>query len=1235
MILFRLLKFPLIPVPVATKSPSIANYKIIKQGRKGVYHIVRENGTDRVYISFGAMLTDISRDDLTELYRIVMKKHGMNEPEDEFEKVLWEYLKNMFEEPLSTDSIEFDSQPWTCTFLVAKGLTTPELMANWKITSEVQVKEYILVDLDLFKLAIGLQKANQIQDFGPTSRLKMFLGTGYSLKNEKQSKTQKNRERNWKEREKPRPRMENLNDTKVKQLRSGNGTEFKNYSLEAFSTRTMLNSTSLLKKFWGEVVNVACYTQNRSIVVKRHRKTYFEVFRGRAPDISYFHVFCCPVHIHNHRDHLGKFKEKADDGFFLGCSSVAKAFRFFNIMRQEMEETFHVTFSEDDEAISQTSTEGDAINFNEVNSFPDDEFPLDKAIYSDSAAVSESTDLQEDDRDETPIVVQPFPQINSPVANFIETKKLIEALEEEGWVLAMTEELNQFKRNKVWTLVPNPFGKTIIGLKWVFRNKMDKEGVVTKNKARLVAKGYIQKELYQMDVKSAFLNGKISKEVYVEQPPMFKSSEYPNHIYKLNKALYGLKQAPRASYETLSKFITRHKFVRGTIDNTLFTYKTHIDVIIVQIYVDDIIFGSTSVKLSKQFAKLITTKYEMSMMGELTHFLGFQIKQDSRGISICQEKYVKDLLKKYNLADYASVKCPMLPPNNLSPDKSGVSVNKTQFRGMIGSLMYLTVSIPDFQFSTCLCARYQANPKESHLVAVKRIFRKSTSGGCQILRGKLVCWSAKKQTSVAISSAEVEYVPIFCDNTTAIAISNNPVLYSRKKHIDIRKGDREGRFGIFRIFDEAKPSLTSFDLINSSPVKVKYFTTVWKVMMQYIVKCLGRVQGSHDQLNHNQQIIAYSLCWGLNIGIASILFFDLIAQLHPKTGKHERKLNICYTRYLSLVIEHLMKENYKNDKLLSLKPYKIIAVTLRTPLKNETPLTALMCNVAEISPQPLQSLIPPFEEVDVDDSADKSLSGTSMPPVTQSKATTAKKPRKKIIISLTRPEALNSSKIETSSSSQATHLQIAKEFVVMLMKQRVLNTIVEENVKEKEKAEDHSSDIPTVEQLLNEVDKQNSVVQHTQESPFDTESEILFVKSFQASQITKDAEVTLMGSRPMNMDSQTADSEFELESMPDDDLQSISGFETSVSDSSHDVSHLEHTSWEKTTFAKFQSLSGNLDHVCVESYVPNLISHSLKAQIPGLLFDALKTSLPQLLKESLTPLIPFVSESVAEEQYMN
>ncbi|GJU92084.1 retrovirus-related pol polyprotein from transposon TNT 1-94 [Tanacetum coccineum] len=238
----------------------------------------------------------------------------------------------------------------------------------------------------------------------------------------------------------------------------------------------------------------------------------------------------------------------------------------------------------------------------------------------------------------------------------------------------------------------------------------------------LVFATYTSFIVYQMDVKSAFLNGKLKEEVYVKQPPGFESSEFPNHVCKLDKALYELKQALRAWYETLLTYLTEHKFVRGNIDNTLFVYKTQIDVILVQIYVDDIIFGSTNTKLCKQFSKQMTQRYEMNMMGVLTYFLGFQIKQSERGISINQEKYVKDLQKKHDI-NGSSVKTPMVPPNKLGHDLNGKAINETQYRGMIGSLMYLTASRPNIQFSTYLCARYQANPKESHLIAVKRNFR--------------------------------------------------------------------------------------------------------------------------------------------------------------------------------------------------------------------------------------------------------------------------------------------------------------------------------------------------------------------------------------------------------------------------------------------------------------------------------------------------------------------------------
>ncbi|GJT00837.1 retrovirus-related pol polyprotein from transposon TNT 1-94 [Tanacetum coccineum] len=557
------------------------------------------------------------------------------------------------------------------------------------------------------------------------------------------------------------------------------------------AARTMLNGSILSKHFLTRAVRIACYTQNRSIIVKRHDKTSNEIFKERIPDINYFHVFGCLVFIHNHKDHLGKFDAKADDGYFLGYSSVSKAFRVYNTRRQQIEETYHVTFDESMEAIRFTNTLVDEIGIDDSSRYPPDEFQeddpsrqyqvdFDVSYYiiphgrslteitqenhvpeviapnepeiphteddegppdpintegtheqnvQNDQMITQPTDVPSGNNTEVsgsiteplvPDVTQshitnqastsshPVPQdrwsrdqhielvniIGDPgegmltrsmaakltaasaseclFADFlseIEPKKVSEALKHPGWIDAMQEELNQFYRNKVWTLVPLPYGKIAIGSKWVFRNKKDEHGTTTKNKARLVAQGYSQEEgidydetfapvarmeairiflafatymnfkVYQMDVKSAFLNGKLKEEVYVKQPPGFESSEFPDYVCKLDKALYGLKQAPirGTGNETLSTFLIQNKFARGRIDNTLFIYKSKGEVLLVQVYVDDIIFSSTSYKLCKQFEKLMTKKFEMSMIGKLTYFLGLQIKKDDKGISICQE----------------------------------------------------------------------------------------------------------------------------------------------------------------------------------------------------------------------------------------------------------------------------------------------------------------------------------------------------------------------------------------------------------------------------------------------------------------------------------------------------------------------------------------------------------------------------------------------------------------------
>ncbi|GJX41971.1 retrovirus-related pol polyprotein from transposon TNT 1-94 [Tanacetum coccineum] len=235
--------------------------------------------------------------------------------------------------------------------------------------------------------------------------------------------------------------------------------------------------------------------------------------------------------------------------------------------------------------------------------------------------------------------------------------------------------------------------------------------------------------VYLMDVKTAFLNGILREEVYVSQPDWFVDQDNPNHMYKLKKSLYGLKQAPRAWYDLLSTFLLSQEFTKGTVDPTLFIRRQGKDILLVQIYVDDIIFASTTPELCDQFSKLMCSKFKMSMMGKFSFFLGLQIFQNPRGIFINQSKYALESLKKYGMESSDPVDTPMVEKSKLDEDTQGKAVDHTHYHGMIGTFMYLTTSRPDLTFAVCMCAR-------------------------------LISWSSKRQKSAAISSTEAEYIAL-------------------------------------------------------------------------------------------------------------------------------------------------------------------------------------------------------------------------------------------------------------------------------------------------------------------------------------------------------------------------------------------------------------------------------------------------------------------------------------------
>ncbi|KAK1620384.1 hypothetical protein QYE76_025901, partial [Lolium multiflorum] len=590
-------------------------------------------------------------------------------------------------------------------------------------------------------------------------------------------------------------------------------------------------------------------------------KTPYEILTGNKPNVSYFKVFGCKCYILVKDTRLSKFDSRAQEGIFVGYATDSHAYRVFNKSSGRVVESCDVTFDEDDRSLEERSAsceKGDAIPPDTIG-----RMGVGIRLPQELPSMSQGEDLNRDEGQEDS--QEPSPQADTrredpttrhlrlkshslqniigdlkrnvttrrQLANFCahhafvskeEPLKVDDALKDPDWLNAMQEELNNFKRNDVWTLMKRPdHCRNVIGTKWIFKNKQDESGTVIRNKARLVAQGYSQVEgvdfgetfapvarlesirillafashhgfkLQQMDVKSAFLNGPLHEEVYVKQPPGFEDPHFPDHVFKLKKALYGLKQAPRAWYEHLKELLEDRGFEVGKIDPTLFTKKVNGELFVCQLYVDDIIFGSTNTKFNDEFAMLMTNRFEMSMMGELKYFLGFEIKQMQQGTFINQAKYLQDMLKRFDMKGAKGIGTPMQLKCQLTLDEAGKAVDTKLYRSMIGSLLYLCASRPDIMLSVGMCARFQASPKESHLVAVKRIFRylvdtphfglwyprdtdfalvgftdsdwagdkidrKSTSGACHFLGRSLVCWSSKKQNCVSVSTAEAEYI---------------------------------------------------------------------------------------------------------------------------------------------------------------------------------------------------------------------------------------------------------------------------------------------------------------------------------------------------------------------------------------------------------------------------------------------------------------------------------------------
>nr|GEY11419.1 hypothetical protein [Tanacetum cinerariifolium] len=540
-----------------------------------------------------------------------------------------------------------------------------------------------------------------------------------------------------------------LNKT-VRYVRTDNGTEFVNHTMTEYYERIGIFHQKTMPR-----------TPQQNDVVERQNSTLIEAARTmlifskalmflweQAVATAVFGALCYPT---NDNEDLEKLQPTADTGIFIGYAPSRKGYRIYNKRTRRIMEKILVQFDELTEPMA----------------------PVHLGVTAEP--------ISREDHTIAPVDNNPFVNVFAP------------------------EPHSEASSSGDISLKESPY---------IYKVKLDYSDVL-KNKARLVAKGYRQEEginfeesftpVARIEAIRIFITN-AAKEVYVSQPEGFVDPDHLTHVYRLKKALYGLKQAPQAWYDTLSRFLLDKDFSKGVVDPILFTRKTGKHILLVQIYVDDIIFASTDPKACDMFSNEMSLKFQMSMMGHMSFFLGLEVSQSPEGIFINQSKFALEILKKFRMDSCDSVNTPMVDRLKLDEDPSWILIDQTRFLSMVGSLMYLTASRPDLVFTVCMCARYQAKPTKKHLEDTRR----STSGSAQFLGDKLVSWSSKKQKSTVISTTKAEYIsmsgccaqilwmrsqltdygfdfnkiPLYCDNRSAIALCCNN--HSRSKHINIR-----------------------------------------------------------------------------------------------------------------------------------------------------------------------------------------------------------------------------------------------------------------------------------------------------------------------------------------------------------------------------------------------------------------------------------------------------------------
>ena len=660
-------------------------------------------------------------------------------------------------------------------------------------------------------------------------------------------------------------------------------------------TRSMLKEKNLPKELWAEAVACSIYLLNRCPTKSVKRMTPQEAWSGYKPNVTHLRIFGCVAYAQVPEAKRRKLDDRGEKCVFVGYSEESKAYKLYNPLTGKLVVSRDVIFSEEEtwtwnnKEVSKEKIV--STDFEEPEVVPPiEQQPAQTITTTPVHRIARSGPTSsEESSSSTPVRLRSLTEIygqeEEEETNLFclyadhEPFSFNEAVEEDCWKKAMEEEIHAIEKNDTWELTKLPPNQKAIGVKWVYKIKRTADGSVDRYKSRLVAKGYKQKygvdydevyapvarldtvrllislaahhkwKIYQLDVKSAFLNGVLEEEVYVEQPEGFQVQGEEDKVYRLKKALYGLKQAPRAWNSRIDNYLHQNGFQKCPYEHSVYMKNGEKgEFLIICLYVDDLLFTGNNEAMFHEFKQSMFSEFEMTDNGLMSYFLGIEVKQESDGIYISQQRYMRDILKKFNMDKCNTVNTPVATGLKLSKGGEGEFVNSTVYKSLVGSLRYLTITRPDIVYGVGLVSRYMETPRESHWLAAKRILRyirgtlnyglfynfgedaklfgysdsdwggdqderKSTTGYVFFLGSTAFSWTSKKQSIVALSSCEAEYVAvastvceaiwlrnllksvchpqvestvIHVDNVSAIKLAKNPVQHGRSKHIDTR-----------------------------------------------------------------------------------------------------------------------------------------------------------------------------------------------------------------------------------------------------------------------------------------------------------------------------------------------------------------------------------------------------------------------------------------------------------------